>query len=427
MINNPPPIKEPLPTVLVVEDQKSMALFIKQKLQNANFECEIINAFSKTEAEAILESHSKIDVCLSDLNLPDAANGEMVDVLNKHNITTVVFTSSYSETTRDQMYRKHVADYVIKDGEASIDYAISSVQKLLSNHQQTIWIVASIHSKTLRRLFGLLTIHRYDLKTFASYQDLLFALERKRPNIVLIENARSIEDMDVYKVISKIRGQYNPAELPIISSECTENLSTAIKMMKYGVNDFFNSGFSAEELYIRVRQTIDQSHAFQEIQWISQRDALTGLFNRRHFFETSEPMLDNASGQSNTPFVIMLDIDHFKKVNDTYGHQKGDEAIIYTANLIKQCFSDYVFARFGGEEYCVFGESNSEQAIFDLCENFRKTLEAESKNETEVAFTACLGISFVGTTMDEMIAHADEALYQSKNNGRNKTTLFTPP
>lgn len=122
----------------------------------------------------------------------------------------------------------------------------------------------------------------------------------------------------------------------------------------------------------------------------------------------------------------MADIDHFKAVNDTYGHQKGDEAIVFVANQLKQVFKSYLVARFGGEEYCVIGELSSAEQILDLCETFREAVEQNALTETGVAFTVSVGLNIGGADLENAIFLADEALYAAKENGRNQVVNQSP-
>lgn len=404
--------------LLIIEDQKSMVMIVKSKLRLAHCQCQILVAHTLAEAENLIQKYpEQIKLGLADLHLPDAPNGEAVDLLAQHNITTVVLTSTYDEATRERMYRKRVADYVIKDGEASINYAVHSLLKILSNEQRSIWLVSSLN-KSMNKIQGLLSIQRYSLKSFFSFQDLLYALDEKKPDLILVIDALHITDSNAFKSMSDIRQNYSISELPIISCEPTEHLSTAIKLMKYGINDFFNTGFSTEELYIRVNQSIDQAVAFREIKKVSQTDPLTGLYNRRHFFHLANQFID----QNHKQFIIMADIDFFKKVNDTHGHQKGDDAIQFTANHIRQIFSDHLYARFGGEEFCIFGAYKTRQDILALAEMLREELQQNAPKLLGFPLTLSLGVSFKVSNIERGIAHADEALYQAKQNGRNRVS-----
>lgn len=160
--------------------------------------------------------------------------------------------------------------------------------------------------------------------------------------------------------------------------------------------------------------------------YLSSTDELTGLFNRRSFESTFEKEFLRAQRYNNKLTLVIFDIDYFKKVNDTYGHQCGDFVLKEIANASLQTFrkTDTVF-RFGGEEFAVIlTETDIEQAKIPL-ERFRKTVETlnltyQNQNiDVTVSIGACQFNETI-TSKEEFIKLADFALYESKNTGRNK-------
>lgn len=155
-----------------------------------------------------------------------------------------------------------------------------------------------------------------------------------------------------------------------------------------------------------------------------QTDALTGIANRRTF-----DLLLNEQIYSSTPFaLIMLDIDFFKKVNDTYGHLKGDDVLKFLAKTMKELSrkGDLCF-RYGGEEFAIIVPYGDSETAFAIAERLRMKLE-RTPCCTGEAITISLGIAIFpehGHTAKEIIAAADKALYKSKSGGRNQTSVFT--
>lgn len=407
---------------LIIEDQKSIALLLKTELAK-HIDLPIIVCHSLAEAKHQLKDGLKVAVCLSDLNLPDAYEGEAIEILQKRNIATVVLTGSYSEETRQKMFRQKVADYVIKDSPASIHYAVNTAVNLYKNTKRNIWILTSGQTNLSARLVGLLQIHRFQVRVFENPLILLKALKNQQPELILLEDAHNLRAGDIYEFVKTVRSGYSQNQLPMIACESSAQISKAIKMMKYGVNDFFNSSFTAEELYVRVNQNIKEAEAFREIERISQTDALTGVYNRGYFFHKGAELFRQLKQQGQYFFVIMADIDHFKAVNDNHGHQKGDEAIIFTSQQVQSTFNEHLVARFGGEEFCVIGKVEDATETEALCEQLRSRIEQESGNITGVNFTISIGLTYSGNSLEEAISKADAALYQSKENGRNRISI----
>jgi len=174
----------------------------------------------------------------------------------------------------------------------------------------------------------------------------------------------------------------------------------------------------------QIAIAIENSLLYKELEKINQRDSLLGIYNRKYFFE----FLDKNSRKEEKKFaIVMMDIDDFKKVNDTYGHQFGDKILINTASIITSCIdSKDILARYGGEEFILYiSEFATEDSVYNKIEIIRRTLERSkvSFNKENKSVTASFGISFFplnGTDINELINKADDLLYKSKKSGKNR-------
>ncbi len=161
---------------------------------------------------------------------------------------------------------------------------------------------------------------------------------------------------------------------------------------------------------------------------LSMTDALTGLYNRRYFDTTVEREFLRSKRYGGNLTIAIMDIDFFKKINDTYGHLCGDYILKETAYLIQDNFrkTDIVF-RYGGEEFVVLlTETSLEQAKIPL-ERLRKTIEEYNfnYNNTQIKLSISIGAAQNTTeSVNEILMNADKALYEAKNSGRNKLTIY---
>jgi diguanylate cyclase (GGDEF)-like protein len=171
----------------------------------------------------------------------------------------------------------------------------------------------------------------------------------------------------------------------------------------------------------------------REMTRLSNTDALTGLYNRRYFDNEFERELKRSGRSSNMLSVIMLDIDDFKVINDTFGHQVGDEYLRKTAQILTSVFkreSDIV-ARYGGEEFIVLLPGVNADHAHQLAEDLQYMIKAMTIDHqgTKVGATISSGIICcvpdVNTTSDSIISGADQALYMAKQEGRDKVVVFT--
>ena len=161
------------------------------------------------------------------------------------------------------------------------------------------------------------------------------------------------------------------------------------------------------------------------------RDGLTGLYNRRYLDETLERELARARREGQTLSLVMLDIDHFKRINDNYGHQAGDEVLkSLSAILLADVRTEDVACRYGGEEFLILLPKMPLAAALERAEIWRATIERLSIDRAGVAirFTISLGVAAYpghGKTPDELTRCADRALYQAKREGRNRAVVFS--
>lgn len=163
------------------------------------------------------------------------------------------------------------------------------------------------------------------------------------------------------------------------------------------------------------------------------RDHLTSAFNRKSFDEHVKEQVSMQKVTGGSVSMIMLDIDHFKKINDNYGHAIGDFVLVECVKLLNKLFSrdnDFV-ARIGGEEFAIILPNHKIDHVVPKAENALKTIASEVfvQDDAEIRFTVSMGISELAPNEDgeSWMKRADDALYESKNSGRNKFTVAKPP
>lgn len=173
-------------------------------------------------------------------------------------------------------------------------------------------------------------------------------------------------------------------------------------------------------------------NANAQLSTLSQTDRLTGLNNRGHWEEQLQLTFARYQRYGTMAALVIFDIDHFKKVNDTYGHQAGDKVIRATAHELKrQCRDSDIAGRYGGEEFVVLMPDTHSAGALQFAERLRKAIEqlvVEHEGVT-IPFTISLGVADLEQPVDghaQLIEHADHALYQSKSAGRNRTTVYQP-
>jgi diguanylate cyclase (GGDEF)-like protein len=203
------------------------------------------------------------------------------------------------------------------------------------------------------------------------------------------------------------------------------NEESILKGFSSGGVDYITKPFKTLELLARTRTHIELKHAREALLRMATTDELTGLANRRHFMENLHAEFDRARRYGTAFSLIMMDIDHFKHINDTWGHKAGDLALQQTALTLKHSLrtSDIV-GRVGGEEFAILLPETEADAAQVTAEKLRQAVEALSVhfdgNRIPVTISGGVaGCSGDDTGIDEIYIRADSAMYQAKKDGRN--------
>jgi diguanylate cyclase (GGDEF)-like protein len=161
----------------------------------------------------------------------------------------------------------------------------------------------------------------------------------------------------------------------------------------------------------------------EKLQEMAYLDYMTGIHNRRYFFENSKKMISFAKRKKHTLSLAMIDIDKFKNINDTYGHDIGDEVIKVVANTVVGRLRDSdLFARFGGEEFILMFPDTKLSDAIKIVNRIREDISNCIVNK-DISFTISAGVvemDLENETLEEVIKNSDEYLYKAKQNGRNR-------
>jgi len=260
-----------------------------------------------------------------------------------------------------------------------------------------------------------------------------FALEvanDDKPDLILLDIMMPV--MDGFEVCKKLKENENTKDIPIIFITSDANEDSIEKAYKIGGTDYVTKPFRPRELLSRVEKELKLQDMMKELKLLASTDPMTKLYNRRYFINISESLLDLAKRNKSETSIIMLDIDRFKNINDTYGHKVGDNVIINLASSLQKLIrkSD-VICRWGGEEFIILLADTKVDNTLIIAEKIRIEIEnsvISLDNNKELKFTASMGVSMIDTendvNIDDSINRADKALYEAKEDGRNKVVLF---
>lgn len=183
----------------------------------------------------------------------------------------------------------------------------------------------------------------------------------------------------------------------------------------------FSFGFLGALIFDRSRKAIFISQ--QELQRLVVTDPLTGVFNRNQLNKAISQEIGRAYRHNKTFGFLMIDVDHFKRINDNFGHDKGDKVLQSVAHILTSSLREYdTLIRWGGEEFVVIAVEVDEQNLMHLCDKLRHKIETFNFGEIGNV-TVSIGVTMFNNndSQDELLARADKALYQAKADGRNKS------
>ncbi len=410
--------------ILIVEDNKTLAKLIAKKIKET-LELEVDIAYTLKEAKLFLKAYTYF-ISLIDLNLPDAPNGEVVDYVLSKDQHAIVLSGNIDKKFRKKILQKEIIDYVTKGGMHDINYIISTIDRLMKNRQHQVLVVDDSmvtrkHMKTLlENLF-------FKVITVAHGEEALKMLETNS-SISLVITDYHMPVMDGLELTHQIRKIYTKDELSIIALSSNEDSEINALFLKHGANDYITKPFSKEEFSCRINNTIEALENLNLVTNHANRDFLTGLYNRRYFFQSMNTYIEEITNDVEKYALAIIDIDFFKKVNDTYGHDAGDKVIIHLSEILSSSinYKDMV-ARFGGEEFCVVLKNVNRYSAQDIFERLRLEVENTAlylANQQEIRFTISIGMSMSSKdSLENTIDQADMMLYKAKQEGRNRVIL----
>jgi 3-deoxy-d-manno-octulosonic-acid transferase len=411
--------------ILIVEDNKALAKLIAKKMED-KVEMDIDVAHTMAEAQAFLNNSKDYFIALLDLNLPDAPNGEIVDYVISKGLPSIVLTGSIDDATRESFIHKDIVDYVYKGNMDDINYIFQIINRLSKNRQYKVMIVED--SAPFRNsLKKILTSLQFQVFTAAHGEEAM-SYFADNPDIRLVVCDYRMPVKDGLEVLKEIRAAGDKNQIGVLMmTSPSENVNGAI-FLKNGANDFIAKPFVKEELICRVNNLIEAMENINQIADFANKDFLTGLFNRRYFYDDMREYLSSIEENPAPYAVALIDVDGLKDINDKYGQDGGNKILKHIAKrLIDDTKSNDIVARFGSGEFCVVLKNMPQEDAVKFLVSLRAGMAANPINikSEPVKISVSIGVTFGKTdyAVDEILDIADEALHRAKENGRNRVEI----
>jgi two-component system cell cycle response regulator len=304
-------------------------------------------------------------------------------------------------------------------------------------------LVVDDHEDNIEVLKVRLESWGYGTDSCSSGAEALAYVEKTPPDLILLDVM--MPEISGIEVARRIKGNKSLPFIPIIMQTALDSTEDKVEGLEAGADDYITKPIDFPELKARLRSMLrikrlqealeerekELLEVNERLRFMSQTDALTGLDNRRHLNERIDEMFQHAQ-RLNEPFsLVMCDLDKFKSVNDTYGHQAGDEVLKQLARILKEEAREIDrVGRYGGEEFMLLLPGTVLDAAVTFAERVRKRIEAHTFtfDGGTLQRTASFGVSgWPHPTIrdsDSLVRTADDALYVAKETGRNRVIRY---
>jgi two-component system cell cycle response regulator len=446
--------------VLVVDDVPANVKLLEARLSAEYFD--VMTAVSGQEALTICE-RAECDVVLLDVMMPDMDGFEVCRRLKTsmttHHIPVVMVTALDQPSDRvkglesgaDDFLTKPVSDVALIARVRSLSRlkmmtdelrmrAVTSREIGIESPEREALAEAGRDGRILMvddrpalsdRIQNMLAgEHSIDMERDPA--EALFHAAEGNYDLVIV--SLDLENFDGLRLCSQLRSLERTRNVPILAIAEADNNARLVRALEIGVNDYLVRPFDKNEILARVRTQIRKKRYTERLRDNVQlsiemaiTDALTGLYNRRYMETHVGTLVDQAIARGKPLSVLILDIDYFKSINDTHGHDAGDDVLQDFAIRIRKSIRGIDLAcRYGGEEFVVVMPETDMAVATMVAERLRRRIASEpfpiQKGARMIEVTISIGIAALGPADDAaaVIKRADQALYRAKRDGRNR-------
>ena len=411
--------------VYVLEDDINLAEETQQQLQHFGYHVEV---FHTTKALHAGVARQVPDALLADIHLPEGSDAgpRAATELRKSTIQVVpvIFASGHN-TWEDRLNAVRAGGQAYLSKPINMTLLIEQLDTVTGRKQESNYRIVIVEDTELlaKHYAAVLEDAGMQVEILNSPEKILDVLAVFRPDLIL---------MDIYmpgcsgiEAAQDIRQHSGYTNMPIVYLSTEKALDQQLQALHVGGDDFLQKPINDSHLLAAVRI---RARRFRELSALMNRDSLTGLLNHINLKLSLEREISQAVRRASRLSFVMLDIDKFKLVNDTYGHPVGDQVIKSLARLLAQRLrKGDVAARYGGEEFALILPDTSAEETYKLIEDLRlqfsKIIYSDTKGDFNTTFSAGIASSPPHNNMDQLITAADKALYKAKHQGRNQIIL----
>lgn len=405
--------------ILIIDNDEVYTGKLKNKLEtNLNVLCKIIKNVNEN-----VDNIEQYDLYFIRIN---TQNKKIIDTLTDKEQFVILLTDKEKddEKTRKLINSSGASDYIITNSASKGDVALRIANRIINNAKLTIMIVddSPVILSTLSMILESQNLNY--IKCSNGQEAWNYINNPITTNIDLIITDYEMPVMNGYEFTKLVRTKFPMEELPILILSGTQNTIMIARFLKVGANDYIPKPFINEEFIARISNSLNILDMFKKIRNMAMTDHLTGLHNRAYFYQAGEQLLAISKRSSISVSLCMIDIDNFKSINDTYGHNVGDRALKHITNTLKKGIRESdILVRFGGEEFIILLPNCKQDKALEIMQMLTKLVANTIfylDNGEKLTITISSGLTSNMTSLDSMVHQADKYMYEAKRNGKNQ-------
>ncbi len=415
-------------TVLHVDNSSLYKKLLKEKF--TEFGWRYISAGGMSEALALLEK-SEVNLMITALELEDGSGEDLVRRINTgthREVPVVIITSNESVEIRKKLFSLGAIDFIPKNiTEEQLRRYIEKLIKrdVLSDRMKDLKIAvlddSELDLKYMKSILGFHGLENIDY--YKNPEDLLGSGTRYDIYFVDVVMPKLSGDQVVYRLRSEHRSSV------IIAISGIDHFKTISGILLSGADDYILKPFNESVFMARLKTSVRTFLLIRDVEEKNETlnrmiitDRLTGLYNHQYLYEQAENEVKKAGRYGRKLSLAMFDIDDFKKINDTHGHQVGDAVLVKIAQAIKKTVREIdIVGRYGGEEFLIILPETGLDSAYSLAERIRAGIEKLNHGLDGRVITISGGVAELGKENSyELVGKADGLLYRAKKAGKNR-------
>ncbi|MCM8813723.1 MAG: diguanylate cyclase [Candidatus Omnitrophica bacterium] len=288
-------------------------------------------------------------------------------------------------------------------------------------------LIVEDEGQDVQRLRHILEPENYEMIIVGTGGQALTLLEQQKPDLVILDIL--LPDIDGFEVCRRIKQMRQFAAVPVLFFSVVRAIDERLLGLELGAADFLSKSADDRELLVRVRNLLQTKKTIDDIVKQSFTDVLTDMYNRRYFqFRLDDEFRRGAQYRSYFSCAI-IDVDHFKAINDQYGHLAGDRVLKNVAQVLRTSVRESdILCRYGGDEFGWLLPETDIEGAYAAAERVRRAVRAGECTAGGETVTISCGVSAFSpatAVIDDLLGQADNALYRAKEAGRDQTRVFS--